>query len=416
MHRRRRLSLVAWGSSWFVRLMIITGVAQLVISAVRPLITYQALAAGAGPMEVGVVAAAFSCLALFAAIPLGRAVDRHGEVGFLILGCVLVTATLAALMVPSNLAVLGVCSAFLGLGHLAMVAASQTLIAKGSSHTRRDARFATLTGINGLIQVVGPALTGLVIGSVVASAGPTSSTYLPRADVVLGIAAGLGVIAVISATSLRLRPGALSRRPPPEQPRLDRGAVRAVMSMPAVPTAMFASLTILTCVDLLNAYLPVLGEAYGMTVRTVGLLLATQGVAAMAVRFAMLPLIARVGRRRLLITTMTLAGTAVSVIPVVAALADDPIPALFVLMALAGLGLGVGQPATMAWVASRTPAELRGTAVSIRLTGNRLGLILVPLCAGALAGSIGLGTAFWWPALLLFLCVGMIVRVKDPMT
>jgi MFS family permease len=401
-------------SPWFVRLMLVTGVAQLVVTAIRPLITYQSIAAGAGAMEVGLITAAFSALSLFAAIPLGKAVDRHGEVGFLVLGCVTVTVTLVALMLPLSLALLGLCTAVLGLGHLVMVASAQTLIAKGTSLDVRDGRFATLTGINGTIQVAGPALTGLVIGGVVASTDAESGS-LPKADLVFGIVAVGGLLACLSAVSLKLRPGALTRRKSAEL-RDTRRAVRRVMALPAVPTAMLASMTVLTCVDLLTAYLPVLGEAHGLTVRTVGLLLAAEGVTAMLVRFSMLRLIARFTRRRLLVITMGLAGAAVAAIPVAVELLDQPVPVLFALMALAGAGLGVGQPATMAWVATQTPPELRGTSVSIRLTGNRIGLVAVPLCAGALAGSLGVAAAFWWPALLLVLSAVLVLRAGRHIT
>lgn len=361
-------------------------------------------------MGVGFVAAAFSAISTFAAIPLGKAVDRRGEVGFLIVGCVTVTVIFLVLMVPSNLVILGLCSAILGLGHLMMVASAQTLIAKGTTLGLRDSRFATLTGLNGVVQVAGPALTGLVIGGVVASSG-SHSGGVPKANVVLGIAAFLGALACVSALSLKLRPGALTRRRP-VQAHDQRGAVRAVMQLPAVPTAMLASMAVLTCADLLAAYLPVLGQAHGLTIRTVGLLLTAQGVAAMLVRFAMLRLIARFTRSRLLISTMVLAGAAVAAIPVAAETLARPVPVLFALMALAGVGLGVGQPATMAWVATQTPPELRGTSVSVRLTGNRIALVTVPISAGTLAGSLGIAAAFWWPSLLLLVSVVLVVRAR----
>ncbi|EWT07331.1 hypothetical protein N864_05565 [Intrasporangium chromatireducens Q5-1] len=394
-------------SRWFVRLMVITGIAQFISSSIRPLLTYESLAAGAGPFEVGLVAAAFSTLALAAAIPMGKAVDRRGETGFLIMGGVLVATTLVALMAPVNLVVLGVCSAGLGLGHLSLVAAGQTLIAKGSQPERREMRFATLTTVNAVAQIVGPAVTGFIIGQV-PSTPQSVALHVPRSNLVLAFAAGLAVVATISAISLRLRPGALIARPAPQaSPR--RRAFSAVMKLPAVPTAMLASLTVLTCVDLLSAYLPVFGQQHGLSVRTVGLLLATQGVASMLIRFWMLRLIARFSRRRLLMGTMALAALSVASIPLWG-MTSDPVPGLFVAMCLAGLGLGVGQPATMAWVAAQTPATLRGTAVSIRLSGNRLGLILVPICAGSLAGALGLAAVFWLPATLLVLSVFLVRR------
>ncbi|TQC43951.1 MFS transporter [Rhodococcus sp. WS4] len=392
---------------WFARLMVVTFVAQFISSAIRPLITYESLAAGAGAVQVGVITAAFSVLALFAAIPLGKAVDRRGETGFLVLGGILVCSTLLSLLAPASLLLLGVCSAFLGLGHLVLVVASQTLIAKGSQPERRETRFATLTTVNAVAQIVAPAMTGFLVGEV-ASSHDELATHVPNSHIVLTIAAGMAVVATLSAVSLKLRPGALVERAVPDT-RPGRGSFAAVMRLPAVPAAMLASLTVLTSIDLLVAYLPVYGQQHGLSARTVGLLLATEGVAAMVVRIWMLRLIARFTRRRLLVGTMTLAAISLAGVPVLGLL-DRPEPALFAVMMLAGLGLGIGQPATMAWVAARTPVHLRGTAVSIRLSGNRLGQVVVPLSAGALAGGIGLAAAFWWPAVLLLISAGLIMR------
>ncbi|PBC47667.1 hypothetical protein CJ177_42865 [Rhodococcus sp. ACPA1] len=402
---RRRTSRLS--SPWFLRLMVVTFVAQFISSAIRPLITYESLAAGAGAMQVGFITAAFAVLALVAAIPLGKAVDRRGETGFLVLGGILVCATLLSLLAPSSLLLLGVCSAFLGLGHLVLVIASQTLIAKGSQPERRETRFATLTTVNAVAQIVAPAMTGLLVGDV-ASSHDELATHVPNSHLVVTIAAGMAVIATLSAISLRRWPGALARRSVPDAPP-GRGSFAAVLRLPAVPAAILASLTVLTSIDLLGAYLPVYGQQHGISARTVGLLLATEGVAAIVVRIWMLRLITRFSRRRVLVGTMTLAAISLAGLPFLSLL-DTPEPALFAVMVLAGLGLGIGQPATMAWVAAQTPVHLRGTAVSIRLSGNRLGQIVVPISVGALAGGLGLAAAFWCPAVLLLVSAGLILR------
>ena len=73
------------------------------------------------------------------------------------------------------------------------------------------------------------------------------------------------------------------------------------------------------------------------------------------------------------------------------AVAGVPVPAwlLAVLVVLLGLGLGVGQPLTMSWLAEMAPAGLRGRAMSLRLTGNRLGQVVIPSAVGAVAAGVG---------------------------
>ena len=71
---------------WFPRLLVVAGAIQFVVFAVRPFLTYQALALGASLTEVGLVTASFSVVSLFAALPMGRAVDRYGERIFVLVG------------------------------------------------------------------------------------------------------------------------------------------------------------------------------------------------------------------------------------------------------------------------------------------------------------------------------------------
>lgn len=55
--------------------------------------------------------------------------------------------------------------------------------------------------------------------------------------------------------------------------------------------------------------------------------------------------------------------------------------------------MGIGQPATMAWVSRISKEGQKGLAISIRLTSNRLGQVVVPSVAGVIAG-LGIGSVF----------------------
>jgi hypothetical protein len=68
-----------------------------------------------------------------------------------------------------------------------------------------------------------------------------------------------------------------------------------------------------------------------------------------------------------------------------------PLPTLAqaIVVVLLGHGLGVGQPLTMSWLAEAAPAGLRGRAMSLRLTGNRLGQVLIPSAVGLVAAGVG---------------------------
>jgi MFS family permease len=70
-------------------------------------------------------------------------------------------------------------------------------------------------------------------------------------------------------------------------------------------------------------------------------------------------------------------------------LAVVPLPLMFVAMAVAGATLGIMQPMTMSWVAARASADVRGMALSLRITGNRAGQVVIPLAAGSVAAVTG---------------------------
>jgi MFS family permease len=92
------------------------------------------------------------------------------------------------------------------------------------------------------------------------------------------------------------------------------------------------------------------------------------------------------GRRTVLL--VSIGGSAVGL-----ALAAVPMPTwlLALVVVLSGLGLGAGQPLTMSWLAETAPPGLRGRAMSLRLTGNRLGQVVIPSVAGIVAVGTGAG-------------------------
>ncbi len=160
--------------------------------------------------------------------------------------------------------------------------------------------------------------------------------------------------------------------------------------------AIAISVGVILSIDLLVAYLPLYGEERGLPVELVGALLSIRAAASMASRLAMPRLIDRLGRARLLYGSAALAGVALMIVPLV----EHPW-ALASLMVLTGLGLGFGQPMTIAWVASRAPRSLRATALGLRLTGNRLGQLTIPAVVGLAAGLLGVATVFWSMAIVL---------------
>jgi MFS family permease len=383
--------------TWFVKALAITFLMQVAVNAVRPTVSYRALALGADAVQLGLIAAGFALLSLVFSIPIGRMIDRRGEMPFVIVGVLLVSAVSFALVAVQAIWALFVTQAVLGLGQVLTTLGMQALIANsGAEH--QHSRFGTFTATVSLGQFVGPTAAGFLSEHIAVPAELTWSHGMSLVGSTVFLAAGgagfLGLVLALSARHVGSRPRRDSPSPPPEASMLS--SVARVLRQPNAPHAMFASIAVLTTTDLLVAYLPAYGESTGLSATTVGLLLSAQAGAAMVSRIFMGSLSRRVRLDRLLIIGTTLPALVLAPLP----LLDAP-ALLLASMVVAGFGLGLGQPLSLVWIARMAPENMRGTAVGVRLSGNRLGQVAVPTVVGGIVGAAGLGAVFVSLAMML---------------
>ena len=165
--------------------------------------------------------------------------------------------------------------------------------------------------------------------------------------------------------------------PRPRTAAAAAGSIRDLLRRPGLVRALTVSCVVLAAVDISLVYLPVLGTerdiAAGDDRRPPGR--PSRGVHGLPP----LPRPTRPppGSPRLLTGSIGVAALGMALVPV-----PMPLWLLVVVVAATGLGLGAGQPLTMSWLADATPPGLRGRAMSLRLTGNRLGQVVVPTVAG----------------------------------
>jgi MFS family permease len=357
------------------------GVAQAAVYIARPMTSYRLLGLGEGAQAVGLVTAAFALVPLFIAIPLGRFSDRRGGARLLVVGCGIQTTACLLLALASTVWTLGAASMLLGVGHLALALGAQDVVARESDDRHHDQHFGYLTAGVSLGQLVGPLLGGFLLGS---RAGESLTAATGRAMVVAAaIAAAATACAVISD---RGRGG--SRAVPRAESR--RGSVRSIASTRGVPAGIFASIAVLSAADVFTAYMPVIGEERGIGPEVIGVLLGIRAAASLASRIGIGAIVRRVGRMRLI--SISAASAAVALMCVTL---TDQVLALALLSAVAGFGLGFGQPLSMTMVVQLVPENARSTALGLRLTGNRLGQVAMPAAAGVIAGAAGAGAVFW---------------------
>lgn len=385
-------------SPWFLKALGVIFAMQLVVNAVRPTVSYRALALGADNFQLGLIAAGFALLSLVFAIPVGRMIDHRGEMPFIVSGLVLVTAVAFALLTVDSIWALFATQAVLGLGQVLTTVGMQALIANsGSEH--RDSRFGAFTVVVSLGQFAGPAVAGVLAQHVPVPEALRMGPAMSLAGSSVFLAAGVaGLIGCLLAMSNRHQ-GSAARGDLVTKPPTDVSMLRSigrVLRQPSAPQAMFASIAVLTTTDLLVAYLPAYGEAAGLSTTTVGLLLSARAGASICSRLFLQPLTRMVGRFRLLVLS-----TAVPALVLAPLTLLESVPVAFVLLVIAGFGLGMGQPLSLVWITETAPGNMRGTAVGVRLSGNRLGQVAIPALVGGVVGSAGLGAVFVAMAVML---------------
>ena len=345
---------------------------QVLTFAVRPNLSYAVLESGGSAALLGVIAAAFAIPALLMALPAGHTVDRIGERPALVLGsAAIVVACLMAAFAGDSFLVLVLATVILGCGHLMSVVGDQAMMANAPGGRGLDSRFGIYTFAASIGQVLGPLVLLLPGGT--AESPPVQLVFLAC----IGISVLLLLLSAFMASTDR-------------QVAVERSSLRSttvgLLKMRGIPQAMVASAIVLASVDLFMAYIPALGHERGFTTGLVSLMLVVRSLMSMFSRLFLTQLIALVGRRPLLVGTITISAIMLGCMVL-------PLPPLVfvVVAAVYGFCIGTCQPITMAWVSEISPPGSRGLAMSLRLASNRVGQTVLPALVGIFAVASGSG-------------------------
>ena len=358
-------------------LLVHSALIQAVTFLVRPAATYRALELDVPGFALGLLAASYAVFPLLLAVPTGGLVDRLGERRLMAIGSAVVLSCSAFLLLwGSSIVALVIGTALLGAGQLACVVGQQAVVANNAASSRMDSAFGYLTFAASLGQALGPLAISLVGG---ASIRPdTQAIFL--LSVIMSLVLFASTFLISAHVSSRKKKVAAAG---------GSGNALSLLKAPGVARALATSATVLAVVDLTVVYLPALGADRGLTAATVGAMLTVRAVFSMVSRLLLGRVSRRIGRMKLLVVSLALstAALAVAAIPMAAWL-------LFVVMAVLGLGLGIGQPLTMSWLSAQAPAGQRGRALALRLAGNRVGQVVLPSAIGVVAAGLGAGGVF----------------------
>lgn len=367
---------VVFGRSTLLRYLSVTILTQAAVFGARPMVSYRAISLNATTFEIGLLSSSFVALAVFAALPVGRLVDRYGGRRLIMAGAAGVAVGCAALTVVNSLPGLAISQSILGLGLMTMAIGTQVQLIDSGSTERQGNVIGWYASVTSLGQATGPIIGGFL-------AGPSASPDGIRLVFLLGVCS-----ATIGLAVAYTLPRIGHREPGEVRPSV-RSVLRMALVTPTMRAALIASAVVLCAWDIILAYLPVYGDERGITPNTVGLMLGALALSQMASRLVLGRLIRSIGPRRLLIASMVIpAATLPLLIP------QLPEPALFGVMCAIGLGLGLGIPMTIVMIGLSSTPGVRGVAVSLRHVGNRVGQLTIPAVVAAIAGGSGVAGIF----------------------
>ena len=369
------------GGQWLPLIVFNTLMIQGGIYVVRPIVSYKALELGADAAMVGIIGATFALAPLIFAIQMGRAVDQGKSGLALLAGSIILAATTFGLLFIDSIPMLMIAMPLLGIGHLLCMVGGQTMIANRSESKLYERNFGLFTFYASLGHAFGP-----LIGGWLADSGEQ------RVNANAAFIFAIGMFLLAAASVLKLS----TRRE--NQPVLVKTSAkisaREVLAVPTFKSAIFVASATTAVVDVVLIFLPLLGRELGIGVTEVGILLAIRSVASMAVRAILGQITKLLGLRNILIW-----GAAVTLVSMVALALTDNFWIIAIIMLISGFAMGIGQPATMAWVSRISSADSRGLAIAVRLTANRFGQVAMPTIAGLIAVG-GVASVFYMLALL----------------
>jgi len=356
----------------FFALMANTVAVNLVVSLVRVTTSYRAIELNVSVLWISIIAAGFSLVPIFAAVPLGRFIDRGHDALSAWVGALLMLLACAGMWTYSSSEIyLLIFSILLGFGHMFCMAAHQMISVRCASGMMREHVFgyhmiAIATG-----QGLGPMLLGYLGGG----------AHIPPTQLLFTCAFGFAVISQLLSFMLR---------PVPAGPEKHAGGssvtIRQLLGDRALIAVIISSVATITAFELLVVYLPLLGTERHIDTRDIGLLLAARSAVSIVSRLFYARLLMLVGRMRLMLNCMLLGAIAFAIIGL-----PVNLPLMYLAIVLMGFGLGLATTLTFSEVVALAPQNARAVALSLRVTGNRIGQMVVPVMAGVIAEATGIG-------------------------
>ena len=364
---------------------------HLVLTGSRVAVSLDALSLGANAATVGTLLALFALLPMLFAIPAGRLADRVGVRGPMLAGSIgIAGAAIIATAIP-GLPALFVTAVLLGVSFMSFQVATQYAAGEMGPPDARTRNFGLLAVGYSASSIGGPLVTGFMIDHV-------------------GFRAAFGLLALLPLVPIAVLGMNRVPFPGPHPAHAAHAGSRTfeLMRNPALRRVFLINGMITLAWELHTLFVPIYGNAIGLSASKIGVVLAAFAMATFTVRLSM-PLISRhVPEHRVLTLALYLAALVYLAIPF-----SRSASMLMLLSFCLGLGLGVGQPMVMALLHTLAPPGRMGEAAGVRMSLMNSMAVAVPLVFGAVGGTIGLSPVLWSVGVALA-TGGWLTRVAKP--
>jgi MFS family permease len=362
-----------------VLVLLLSAVMFISMKGSRVLMTLFALELGAGPLETGMLFAVYGLFPFLLAVRAGRIADQFGNRALMYIGLSTFAVSLVLPLFFPHLATLFVVAGLTGVTSMLFVVATQNLVgllADAASRTRNYSWY-SLGDSGG--AVLGPVVVGVCIDQLShVSAFAVLAAIPVLCLVVLHLKREFIPNTVGAKSAVKVSPS------------------RDLLKLPALRNALLTNGIVMTGLDLYNVYFPVYATGLGLSATTIGLVMGAFGTAAFLVRVLIPPVTRRVGERKMIAVALALAAVAYVTIP----LMHDPWLLGAVSFAV-GLGIGCGQPLSMALSFNAAPPGRSAETIAMRLAVSYGTHVVIPPVFGAVGTALGLAPVFWTCGMLL---------------
>lgn len=360
--------------------LLLMTLAQVSLKGSRVLTTLFALELGAGPLQIGLLFALHGLFPALLSVHAGRIADRVDNRTMFYGGLFAYALTVALPFFSPTLTTLYFAIALGGFASMIYVLAAQNLIGVLSTpqtRTRNYSYYAVSDSVSGFI---GPIVVGFAIDAL-----RHPPTYLSLALYTLACA----------VVAFGIRRTIVYQQPPARKDSAPRSTMD-LLRLPAMRTALITNGLIMAGIDLFLLYMPVYAHGLGMSASVIGLIMGAYAAAAFVIRLAIPPVTARWGERRMVAVALAVSALTFVSVPFLQA----PL-ALGLIAFVLGLGLGCGQPLSMALAFNASPPGRTAEGIAMRLTVSYGAHIVIPPAFGAIGNLFGVGPIFWTCSLLL---------------